>query len=69
MIYLLSFAHPNILLTFINTKHEIMAKASKKSPFLKAAQKGDFQNNAGKPGAVSSKATFTMKSNPARKKG
>lgn len=50
-------------------KHSIMAKASKKSPFLKAAQKGEFQNNAGKPGAVSSKATFTMKSNPARKKG
>ncbi|WP_162847185.1 hypothetical protein [Mucilaginibacter gracilis] len=46
-----------------------MAKASKKSPFLKAAQKGEFQNNAGKPGSVSSKATFTMKSNPARKKG
>lgn len=47
-----------------------MAKASKKSSFLKAAQKGEIQtNNSGKAGAVSSKATFTMKSNPARKKG
>jgi hypothetical protein len=46
-----------------------MAKASKKSSFLKAAQKGEIQNNQGKAGAFSSKATFTMKSNPARKKG
>jgi hypothetical protein len=46
-----------------------MAKASKKSAFLKAAQKGEMQGNQGKSGAVSSKATFTMKSNPARKKG
>lgn len=47
-----------------------MTKASKKSPFLKAAQKGEIQNNnGGKLGTLSSKATFTMKSNPARKKG
>jgi hypothetical protein len=47
-----------------------MAKASKKSPFLKAAQKGEIQNNnGGKSGTLTSKANFTMKSNPARKKG
>ena len=46
-----------------------MAKATKKSSFLKAAQKGEVQNNSGKGGALSSKANFTMKSNPARKKG
>jgi hypothetical protein len=46
-----------------------MAKASKKSPFLKAAQKGEIQNNQGKGGPISSKPNFTMKSNPARKKG
>jgi hypothetical protein len=46
-----------------------MAKASKKSSFLKAAQKGEVQNNNGKQGTITSKANFTMKSNPARKKG
>jgi hypothetical protein len=46
-----------------------MAKASKKSPFLKAAQKGEIQNNQGKSGGINSKPNFTMKSNPARKKG
>ena len=51
------------------TNTKTMAKASKKSAFLKAAQKGEMQGNQGKSGAVSSKATFTMKSNPARKKG
>jgi len=53
-----------------NYKTSVMAKASKKSPFLKMAQKGEIQNNnGGKSGAVTSKANFTMKSNPARKKG
>lgn len=45
------------------------SKSPKKSSFLKAAQKGEIMNNSGKPGALTSKATFTMKSNPARKKG
>ncbi|WP_295648199.1 hypothetical protein [uncultured Mucilaginibacter sp.] len=41
----------------------------KKSDFLKSAQKGEFNNQPGKSGQVSSKANFVTKSNPARKKG